>query len=228
MEEKITYDFAFDDGVSFHFEIPLQGWVETPVNRDQPRPDWTLLANDQCPNCPLDRATHQFCPAAVDLHAAAAKFSAIASYRNANISVRVGTRTFTSACDMNTGLRSLFGLYMSLGGCPITSRMRPMALRHLPFATMQETLGRAVRHYLMKQYFVMKTGGTPDWELKGLLNLYQELDEVNSAFFKRLQHASERDSNLNAICGFATFSRLYTMALDDLLEEEKALFLKGF
>lgn len=226
--ENITYDFVFDDGLTHHFEVPFQGWTETPETRDQVHPEWTLLANDQCPNCPLDRATHKYCPAAVDLHAAATKFGAIASYKTARITVTVGSRTFASACDMNTGLRSLFGLYMALSGCPITRRMRPMALRHLPFATMEETLSRTVSHYLLKQYFVMKAGSTPDWELKGLLDLYQQLDAVNGAFVNRVRHASERDSNLNAICGLLTFARLYTMALDDLLAEDKALFLSGF
>ena len=130
--------------------------------------------------------------------------------------------------DMNTGVRSLFGLYMALSGCPVTSRMRPMAVTHLPFASMEETLGRAVRYYLLKQYYVMKSGGAPDWELKGLLSLYEELDTVNSAFIKRVRRASERDSNLNAICGFSTFSKLYNLAFDDLMDEEKNVFMKGF
>ncbi len=230
MDEKIIYDFAFEDGQSYHFEVPLQGWVEnsTAATQSPALPAWTLLANDRCPNCPLDPTAHKYCPAAVDLHAAATKFSAVASYKNAKVSVIVGKRTYVSSCDMNTGLRSLFGLYMALSGCPVTRRMRPMALRHLPFSSMEETLSRVVSHYLLKQYFVMKTGGAPDWELKELLTLYQSLDDVNTAFVKRVGHASERDSNLNAICGFSTFSRLYTMALDDLLEEEKATFLKGF
>lgn len=228
MAETISYDFAFEDGLNYHFEVPLRSWVETPATRDEPHPEWTLLARNRCPNCPLDPATHSRCPAAVDLHAAAAKFSAIASYKTAHVTVIVGARTYSAACDMNTGLRSLFGLYMALSGCPVTGRMRPMAERHLPFSTMQETLGRAVSHYLMKQYFVMKTGGTPDWELQELRSLYQKLDEVNTAFVERIRHGSERDSNLNAICGFATFSRIYAMALDDLINEEKDLFLKGF
>lgn len=228
MPETITYDFAFDDGQTFHFEVPLAGWVETPATRTQPLPAWTQLATDRCPNCPLDPATHAYCPTAVDVHAVAAKFSAIASYRTARVTVVVGARTTISNCDMNTGLRSLFGLCMALSGCPITRRLRPMALRHLPFASMEETLARVVSHYLLKQYFVMKDGGTPDWELKELTALYEALDVVNSTFVNRLRRASERDSNLNAVCGFATFSRLYAMALDDVLGEEKAVFLQGF
>lgn len=228
MDEKIIYDFTFEDGLTFHFEVPLQGWSEQTTPPDPALPDWTLLTQDRCPNCPLDPAQHRYCPTAVDLHAAAKKFSAIASYRSAQVTVLVGRRTYQSTCDMNTGLRSLFGLYMALGECPVTARLRPMALRHLPFATLEETLGRVVQHYLLKQYYVFKDGGTPDWELRGLLGLYDELEEVNRAFLARLKHASERDSNLNAICGFATFGRLYAMALDDLLSADKAVFLKGF
>ena len=228
MEENILYTFVFKDGLTHRFTVPLEGWVETPANREEIHPQWTLLAKDQCPNCPLDRNTHKYCPAAVDLHTAAEKFSAIASYQNAEITVVVGARTFTSTCDMNTGLRSLFGLYMALSGCPVTSRMRALARQHLPFSSMQETLSRVVSNYLLKQYFVMRSGGTPDWELKGLHALYQALDVVNGAFINRVRNASTHDSNLNAICGFGTFSKLYTMALDDLLSEEKDLFLKSF
>jgi hypothetical protein len=228
MAENITYDFVFDDGLTYHFEVPLHGWVETAANRDEPRPVWTQLAVNQCPNCPLDRSTHRFCPAAVDLHAAAAKFSAIVSHQRARVTVVVGGRTYMAECDMNTGVRSLFGLSMALSGCPIAGRMRPMALRHLPFASLEETLTRVVSHYLLKQYFVMKSGGTPDWEMKDLLKLYAALDAVNSAFVKRLHHASERDSNLNAIVGFSAISQGYTMALDALLEEDKTVFLEGF
>lgn len=228
MSENITYDFAFDDGTTFHFTVPLTGWAETPETRAQTLPEWTELATHRCPNCPLDPKEQKYCPAAVDLHGAAAKFSAVASYANAKVTVVVGARTFVSTCDMNTGLRSLFGLYMALSGCPVTGRMRPMALRHLPFASMEETLSRVVSHYLLKQYFVLRSGGAPDWELNELRNLYAALDDVNSAFINRVRRASERDSNLNAIVGFGTFARLYTMALDDLLEEEKAVFLKGF
>lgn len=228
MDDKITYDFVFDDGVTHHFEVPLQGWVETSETREQDHPKWALLANDRCPNCTLDSAKHKYCPAAIDLHRAAATFSSVVSYKTARVTVVVGKRTFVSTCDMNTGLRSLFGLYMALSGCPVTSRMRPMALRHLPFSSMEETLSRVVSHYLLKQYYVMKEGGVPDWELKNLLGLYEALDIVNATFLNRVRQASVRDSNLNAICGFSTFAQLYTMALDELLDEQKAGFVSGF
>lgn len=228
MDETITYRFEFDDGVTHHFEIPLKGWVETDDTREEMHPAWTKLEVDRCPNCPLDCSRHKYCPPAIDLHAAAAKFSGIVSHKHARVTVIVGQRTFISTCDMNTGVRSLFGLYMALSGCPITGRLRPMALRHVPFSSMEETLSRVASHYLMKQYFVMKEGGTPDWELKELVGLYESLDVVNAAFIKRVRRASERDANLNAICGLSTFAQLYTMALDELLEEQKAHFLGGF
>ncbi len=228
MDSPITYDFTFEDGQTFHFSVPAQGWVETDANRDEPRPEWTLLAVDRCPGCPLDAAVHRYCPAAVDLHGAAARFSAIASFRKAQVVVTVGTRTYSSHVDMNTGLRSLFGLYLALGGCPVTRRLRPLALQHVPFSSLDETLTRVAGHYLLKQYFALRDGGTPDWEMAGLVELYRKLDDVNSALMQRLRRASERDSNLNALCGFATFSRIYAMALDDVLADEKERLRHGF
>ena len=228
MDSPITYDFTFEDGQTFHFSVPTQGWVETPANRDDPLPAWTLLATDRCPGCPLDAAVHRFCPAAVDLHAAAARFSAIASFRKARVTVVVGERTYASTVDMNTGLRSLFGLYLALSGCPVTRRLRPLALQHVPFSSLDETLTRVAGRYLLKQYFALRDGGTPDWEMTGLVALYQQLDDVNSALMQRLRRASEKDSNLNALCGFATFSRIYAMAIDDVLADEKARLRDGF
>lgn len=227
--DRITYHFAFEDGTSHSFEIPTRGWDESAraPEGDQP-PDWTRLTVSRCSICPLNPEKHQYCPAAVDLSAAAKKFAAVASFTRANVKVVVGHRTYQATCDMNTGLRSLFGLYMALSGCPIAGRMRPLALRHVPFATVEETLTRVVSGYLLKQHFVLKTGGTPDWELKGLRELYETLELVSVAFVERLQRASKGDSNLNAMCGFASFARLYTMALDDMLTEEQADFLNGF
>ena len=224
----ITYDFAFENGTQYNFQISTEGWVETVETASRPPPEWTRLCVNQCPHCPLNPDEHKYCPAAVDLSAAAEKFAAVASFTRADVTVRVGHRTFVSTCDMNTGVRSLFGLYMALSGCPVAGRMRPLALRHLPFSTVEETMTRVVSAYLLKQHFVAKTGGEPDWGLKKLRALYESLEEVNAAFVMRLRKASERDSNLNAMCGFASFARLYTSALDELLEQEQIEFLNGF
>ncbi|MEO6005797.1 MAG: hypothetical protein ABIZ04_07810 [Opitutus sp.] len=227
MTDQISYKFEFESGACFDFEVPTRGWTESAVTARDVPPDWARLEVNQCTVCPLSSAEHKYCPAAVDLSAAAAKFAAVASFARARITVVVGHRTFVSDCDMNTGLRSLFGLCMALSGCPIAGRMRPLALRHLPFASVEETMTRVVGAYLMKQYFIAGSGGDPDWELKNLRALYESLENVNQSLMARLRKASESDSNLNAMLGFVSFAQLYTAGLDELLEQEKADFLRG-
>jgi len=190
MSDRIAYHFEFENGECYDFEIPTRGWEETKHLPTGQPPEWTRLVVNRCANCPLSPDKHQYCPAAVDLSGAASKFAGVKSFTRAKVRVVVGHRTYLSTCDMNTGLRSLFGLYMALSGCPIAGRMRPLALRHLPFATVEETLSRVVSSYLLKQHFLAKSGGTPDWELKALRELYVALEQVNTAFVARLRSAS--------------------------------------
>lgn len=227
MTDQISYKFEFESGACFDFEVPTRGWTESAVTTGQVPPDWARLEVNQCAVCPLSSSDHKYCPAAVDLSAVAARFAAVASVSRARITVVVGHRTFISDCDMNTGLRSLFGLCMALSECPIAGRMRPLALRHLPFASVEETMTRVVGAYLMKQYFIAGNGGEPDWELKNLRALYESLEDVNQSLMARLRKASALDSNLNAMLGFVSFAQLYTAGLDELLEQEKADFLRG-
>ena len=79
-----------------------------------------------------------------------------------------------------TGLQSLFGLMMATSGCPILSRLRPLADYHLPFADIDETVHRVVGTYLMRQYFEgQETGTEPDLELTALKDYYKELEIVD-------------------------------------------------
>ena len=73
-----------------------------------------------------------------------------------------------------------------------------MAQHHLPFANNQEFILRAVSLYLTRQYFNMREGRLADWELKGLVRLFQQLKLVNQAFWQRIHDTCEGDSNLKA------------------------------
>lgn len=227
MTDQITYNFEFESGARLDFEIPTKGWRESEDTTNKVHPDWTRLEVNRCAGCPLSVSEHKYCPAAVDLSVAASKFATVASFARARVTVVVGHRTFIADCDMNTGVRSLFGLCMALSACPIAGRMRPLALRHLPFATVEETMSRVVSAYLLKQYFLAGTGAQPDWELKQLHALYAALEEVNESLVGRLRKASQLDSNLNAMCGFVSFAQLYTTELRELLQQEQSELLQG-
>jgi hypothetical protein len=121
-------------------------------------------------------------------------------------------------------LRALLGLVMASSACPITSQLKSLSYYHLPFANTEETIFRAVSAYLMRQYFVKKSGGQPDLKLAGLHALYAELSEVNRGFKERLDAAGESDANINAINALGFLSAAVTGSLDDALERLRPKF----
>ena len=121
--------------------------------------------------------------------------------------------------DAQTGLRALFGLVMATSGCPILARLKGLARTHLPFSTMEETIFRTVGAYLIQQFLIHKKGGEPDWELKGLNLLYEQLQEVNRCFKARIDAASEQDANMNALGSLIYLAMGVSFSLEAQLQE---------
>jgi len=205
---------------------------EVDVHRDsadphEDRAEWTLLAYHQCANCPLSKEEHKYCPVAVDIEEVAERFKDILSFERAEVRVLTDARAYLKTCDVQTGLKSLLGLIMASSRCPTLSEFKPMAIYHLPFSTVEETIYRVTGAYLLKQYFLNKEGTQPDMKLLGLEKFYRELQQVNKDFMKRIRAASRSDANLNAINILLSLSAVVALTLDERLEEIKPLFFKG-
>jgi hypothetical protein len=127
------------------------------------------------------------------------------------------TRVCTKETDAQIGLEALLALVMATNACPILRRLRSQALFHLPFPSINETLFRTVGDYLIKQYFVMKDGGQPDFALAGLDRLYHELATLNICFFSRIEATRAKGANLNAVIGLRSLSQIVSMSLDESL-----------
>ncbi|PXC05991.1 hypothetical protein C0043_21870, partial [Pseudomonas aeruginosa] len=156
---------------------------------------WTRLEHNRCSNCPLDRERYSHCPAAVDLHGVIEDFRNLPAFRKAGICVRTPEREYIKQAGLEEGLRALIGLIMASSACPLLAPLRPMAMQHLPFASNQEFVLRVVPLYLMRQYFNFREGRHADWELKGLVRLFQQLQLVNQAFWQRIHDTCVSDSN---------------------------------
>jgi hypothetical protein len=222
-EAMIHYHFVLESGQEFHFKVDRQRQTHPPTPRSS-HADWTRLAFYQCTNCPLLDSVHSHCPAAMDVEEIATPFRDMISYERAQVRVSTPERDYAKDCDIQTALRSLLGLVMATSACPILSRLRMLASSHLPFATLQETVFRTVGAYLVKQYFVLKSGGTPDLELRGLERLYQELQTVNRCFKLRLDSACEKEANLNAIGSLLYVSLGVSDSLECNLDELRPVF----
>jgi len=108
---------------------------------------------------------------------------------------------------------------MATSACPILASLKPMAQQHLPFASNQEFALRAVSLYLTRQYFNLREGRHADWELKGLVRVFQQLQLVNQAFWQRIHDTCEGDSNLKAFLTFFSMASSMTYSLETQLQK---------
>jgi hypothetical protein len=126
-------------------------------------------------------------------------------------------------------LSSLFGLTIATSACPRTAFFKPMARFHLPLASEEETIFRATATYLLCQYFVNNDGGRADLDLKGLEEIYSDMQEVNLAMAYRLRTATGGESSINAIVLLDMYAKAMPYFLRKSLQELRPLlepFLK--
>lgn len=202
-DEDIVYKYSFtlESGEIKHIQLCLDikslNILSPPPAENLP--DWTRLDCNQCPNCPLNIKEHPYCPIAVNMSTLADSFGEFPSYHKSKVCVQTNWRVFVKHTDIQTALSSILGIYMVASGCPIMDKLRPMVRFHLPFATLVETQYRAISMYLAAQYLRYKKGKTPDWDLTGLLKMYEEIHKVNMAFSNRLTNIGHCDANRNAL-----------------------------
>ncbi len=220
------YIFTFPDGRQDVFVIQLDGNTVDLLQEPQKElPEWTRLGVSQCPNCPLAEQEHPRCPAAVSLVGIVERFGRSLSIEQVEVRLETEARTFVKRASLQEAVSSLIGLYMVTSGCPIMGKLKPMARYHLPFSTLEETRYRVLSMYLLAQYFIAKRGRSPDWEFKELIRLYEEIQTVNSHFFKRLAQTDVEDASLNAIVRLDAFAGSIAFTVDQqLLEELERLF----
>jgi hypothetical protein len=190
-----------------------------------PAPDWCKLDFHQCPNCPLDVGQYADCPLALRLVRVIAASRNVISYDEVGMEVTTPERTVTKRTTAQRALSSLMGLVMATSGCPHMAFFKPMARYHLPLATEEETIFRAVSTYLLQQYFHHKQSHPVDLDLKGLKNIYAEIGKVNAAMAERLRAIQTEDSAINAVVRLDLLAKALPYSVEDSLEEIRYLFL---
>lgn len=221
----IEYRISLDDNHQFDYRIELDRAYD-PTSADA-APSWTRLEHQQCSNCPLSKEGFSHCPAAVDLHRVIEDFQGLPAFKKALVWVRTPEREYTKQVSLEEGLRALLGVIMATSACPVLGKLRPMAHNHLPFANNQEFILRAVSLYLARQYFNFREGRHADWELKGLVRMFQQLQLVNQAFWQRIHATCEGDSNLKAFLTFFSLSSSMTYSLETQLQKIRPLVMSA-
>lgn len=226
---KYNYKFIFKSGEEQEFNIELERFS---LNSKPPGrkfcPDWTKLNFCKCPNCTLDERQHEYCPIAVNLAEIIDCFSIFSSSEPVEVIVTANDRTYLKEVTLQQGVSSLIGIYMVTSGCPVMEKLKPMVRFHLPFATMEETLYRAISMYLMSQYFLSRHGGRPDWSLKKLYKAYENVIIVNKSFYKRLQTTDAKDANLDALIVLDYFAQIVNFSIDSKMVDKFYYLFEGY
>ncbi len=221
----IRYCFAMPNGSEEEFLLPIDSaTLELAGDLPETLPPWTALEYYQCPNCVLATDTHPHCPLAAHVVTIVKGFEKLVSYDEVRMDVTTEERFISQKTTVQKGLSSLMGLVIATCGCPHTAFFRPMARFHLPLANDIETIYRASSMYLLAQYFLKKEGNEPDFNLTGLVKIYDNMQIINTNVASRLKAAVETDSSVNAIIRLHAFSMVLPFAIGKSLEKIRYLF----
>lgn len=213
----IEYALTLPDGKQECFRVDLDAHTLVLV-REPPEapPVWTELGFHQCANCPLRADLHPLCPVAVSVADVVKLAAQLPSYEEVSVKVTVPERTVVTTTTAQHALASLMGLLIATSGCPHTTIFRPMARFHLPFASEQETMFRAMGSWLLAQYMVRAEGRPASLDLDGLLQAYEEMQVINRHITRRLWAAVKLDASVNAV----VLLDLLGKAMPDTIEEQ--------
>ncbi len=189
------------------------------------KPDWTLLGQHKCSNCPLEEETHPNCPMSLSLVEVIDYFKDNSSFEKVSARTVTHEREYFKETDLQSALKSLIGILMVTSGCPVLGKLRPMTFLHLPFASVDETLFKSLSTYLLAQFFIGQNGGEPDWGLDSIVQIYSEIRTVNSHFLKRLRSIRVQDASINALIELDCFAIEATLFPENhALRELESLF----
>ena len=223
---SIKYFFLLPNGEKERFDLNLDPKTIRLVNNPSvDLPAWSRLEFHQCSICPLNSEAHSHCPLSVNLVEIVSKFNDLFSYDILHVKVVTRERIILQKTSAQVGISALMGLMIATSACPLTDFFKPMARFHLPLASEEETIWRAVSTYLMAQYFLSDKGKSIDIKLEGLTKIYDDIQQVNCSLAKRLRAASQRDSTINAIILLDLLAKTLPPVIDESLEGIRQMFV---
>lgn len=222
---NFAYKFVFENGTEKIFKLKIDSETLDMIrDPDEEHPDWTKFENFGCGCCPGNK-TFNHCPVAISLKEIIDFFSNTPSYEEAKIYVLANDRQYYKKTPVQVGVSSVIGILMATSGCPILAKMKPLVRFHLPFASLEETEFRVLSMYLLAQYFKKQAGQKPDWNLKGLAKVYEEIQMVNQNVAKQIADLEKRDTSINAVVVLNNFADFVTFSIDEMdLEHLGKLF----
>lgn len=226
---KFIYRFKFENGEQKTFVLSLDK-TDLSINlqlKNEP-PVWAELKNFKCEHCPLDPGVVKYCPVAVNLADIINEFRDFPSYQNAEVFVETPTRNYHKRTSLQSGVSSMMGIRMVSSGCPVMGKLKPLLNFHLPFGTLEETQVRALSLYLLAQYVKQQKGGTPDWEMNNLVNIYEDIRILNHNVSRQIANLESKDTSINSLVILNNFADYVTFTIDEFMIDELVNYVKEF
>ncbi|MGM0567854.1 MAG: DUF6901 family protein [Elusimicrobiota bacterium] len=214
------------EGVCKEFKIRLSSdrmaFCESHFKKDPPY--WAALDFYKCGECPLESSSSPCCPAALSIAEIVEEFKGVKSFQQVEAEVVTPERKTIGTVTAQTALSSIMGLCLALSGCPILKELTPMARFHLPFSTIEETMYRAAGNYLLRQYYIYKSGEEPDWDLDGLRAFYNRVARVNTCLAERVRESVDEDAGINAVIILDNYAKNVEYLFESSLEKIRKYF----
>lgn len=222
---SIQYRLVFDDGRERDFELHFRGDSLIPVGWVPARPpQWTALSFHQCTNCPLNAEKVSYCPAALSLAKLVEQTQDLDLLDSVKLKVATAGRVVTVTTTVQKAIGSFIGLLMATSDCPHAAFFRPVACFHLPLASETETMYRAVSSFLLAQYFCAQNGQEAKFDLQGLVDIYQQMETVNTTLAGRLKASGEAGVAAKCMMEWDVVSGMFPLRVKERLKELRPLF----
>ncbi|MGM0441765.1 MAG: DUF6901 family protein [Elusimicrobiota bacterium] len=187
-------------------------------------PEWVKLGFHKCEICTLDEDEYKVCPAALSIVKIIDSFKDMLSYENVTVEIITPERKIVKDVQIQAALSSVLGLSLGLSDCPVLEQFSSMARFHLPFSSIEETMFRTTGSYLLKQYFINKYDGSPDWELEGLKEFYSKVSVVNGNLVERIRSGSIKDASVNAVVKLDNYAKNFKYLFKNTMETLESIF----
>jgi len=225
MPRKITYRFELDNGTSWAYDLNFDESNNFIPKEGFGLKEWTRLEFKKCPHCPLKESTSPQCPIARNLDQFVEDTRDTFSIVKTKVVVETPERTYSKSCDMQTGLRSLFGAIMASSGCPHLDWLRPLSRFHLPFSEIDETLFRVLSLQMLDKFFSDESADLKSC-LKELGERYRKIEKVNHSFINRIREYCKADADKNALAALDVFVQFFPYQMEDKFESLRKYFNK--
>ena len=222
---KVQYKLVFSDETEKVLDLHLRTDNLTPVAWVPVKPpEWAALENHQCSHCPLASGKHAFCPAALNLAKLVEECNDMDLLDSVRLVVKTADRVVVVSATVQKALGSFIGLLMASSDCPPAAYFRPVARFHLPLANEAETIFRAVSVFALGQFMRRQAGKEGDVDMKGLFDIYADLEIVNAGLSVRLKTAGLDGAIAKSLMEWDVFSGMFPMRTEEVMDKMRPLF----